>query len=187
MKTFARKLAAFVAGLALVGIAAATTNPNATFYAGYSQQTTLNGFNGLFVSGGPAPTTAGSTCASGTVVAKGGATAGELDTTVCTSLTVVLKGAVSGLVVSQAPPPTSNSPYFGAGTNSSSPPNGAICESYDITHSADNTVSGAWNVGTFAYTTATVNGVTTDVNYTCTFAALTVTAGDTILYRITAY
>jgi hypothetical protein len=187
MKNFAKTLGGFVAGLALVaGIAYATVNPN-SFYAGYNQQTTQNGINGLITSGGPVPTTTGSTCASGTVTAVGGASYGQLNTTTCTALTVVLKGAVSSLVVSQAPPPTSSTPYFGAGTNSSAPPNGAICESYDITHPADNTVSGAWNLGTFAYTTATVNGVSTDVNYTCTFAALTVTAADVILYKIVAY
>ncbi len=187
MKTLSRKLVAFVAGLALVGVAAATVNPNATPYAGYNQATNLNGLNGIVTSAGGAPTAAGSTCASGSVTVVGGGSAGELDTATCTTLVVVLKGLVSSLVVSQAPPPTSNSPYFGAGTNSSAPPHGAICETYDITHPADNTVSGAWNLGTFAFVTATVNGVTTDVGFTCTFASLTITASDVILYKIVAY
>jgi hypothetical protein len=55
--------------------------------------------------------------------------------------------------------------------------------SYDVTHPAANTVSGAWNVGTFAY----VGTGTTYTGYTCTFASLTITAGDTILYQVLGY
>ncbi len=182
MKKFIGKLVAVCTGLVLVaGVASATVAP--AYQSGYRQEANQNGLNGLLVSGGVAPTTAASTCASGTVTAKGGASYGEVDTTTCTAFTLVLTGAKSSLVVSQAPPPTSNSPYFGTAANSSAPPNGAICLSYDVTHAADNTVSGAWNVGTFAFvgTGATYTG------YTCTFAAITITAGDTILYQVLGY
>ena len=175
MKNFLRYLAALAVGIAVAGSALATVAPS--YYAGYRQEANQNGINGLIVSGGVAPTTAASTCSSGTVVAKGGASYGQLTTATCTTLVVVLTGAISGLVVSSG-----NNDGLNA-ANSSAPPNGAICLSYDVTHPADNTVSGAWNVGTFAYvgTGATYTG------YTCTFASLTITAADTILYQILAY
>ena len=182
MKKFIGKLAAAFAGLVLVaGVASATVAPS--YYAGYRQEANQNGLNGLLVSGGVAPTTAASTCSSGTVTAKGGASYGEVDTTTCTTLVLVLTGAKSGLTVSQAPPPTGNSPYFGTATNSSAPPTGAICLSYDVTHPSDNTVSGAWNVGTFAF----VGTGTTYTGYTCTFASLTITASDVVLYMVLGY
>jgi hypothetical protein len=178
MKKLLCKIATLVAGLALASsMAFATTNPN-SFYAGFNQQTEQNGINGLIVSGGPAPGAAASTCSSGSVTVLGGASYGQATTATCTTLVLVLTGTISSLVVSDGLNDGKNA------TNSSTPPNGAICLSYDVTHPAANTVSGAWNVGTYAAATA-LNGVYT--TYTCTFASLTITAADVLLYQILAY
>src|SRR5271165_4746109 len=181
MKKFLKVTAAFVAGLALsAGLASATVAPG--FYAGFNPQSNQNGVPGLLVSGGIAPSASASTCSSGTVPVKGGASYGEVDTTVCTTLVLVLTGQASSLVYSNS----GGSSGYGGGanqTNTPAPPTGAICESYDVTTPSHNTVSGAWNVGTFAF----VGSGTTYSGYTCTFASITVTASDVILYKISAY
>ncbi len=170
MKNFLRYLAALALGVAVAGSALATTNPN-SYSAGYSQQTNSNGLNGLVTSGGPVPTTSG-TCGSGVIgVAVGGSTAGQVTTTVCTTLTLILTGAVSSLVVSDGLNDGLNA------TNSSTAPNGAVCFFIDETHPAV-------YVGTYTAATAK-NGVYT--TYTCTSAALTITASDLIKYVIVAY
>ncbi len=169
------KLTAVVAGLVLAsGVALATTSPN-SFYAGFNPQTNGNGFTGAIVAGGPPPTATTSTCSGGTVVVTGGTFAGVAKTTTCTSLVLVLTAANSTLAYSNAPPPTSNSPYFGTQTNSPAPPHGGFCFGHDETNAA------AYQ-GVFAL----VGSGTYYTGYTCTITA-TVTGGDTVSYVIILY
>ena len=163
------KLAAVLAGVALAsGLASATVAP--PYYAGYRQEANLNGLNGAIVSGGVAPVTTGSTCASGTLTVKGGATAGQVTTATCTTLVLILTSVQSGLVVSSG-----NNDGLNA-TNSSAPPNGGVCLAFDETHYA---AIG----GTFAFT----GSGATYTGYTCTYASATITAADVIKYAILLY
>ncbi len=169
MKNFAKTLAGFVAGIALVaGVAYATTSPN-SFYNGFNPQTNGYGINGVLTAGGAVPTVSaagsGSTCSGGVVgPATGGAYAGQIATTVCTTLVVQFTAAVPTLV------------YSGS-TNSPAPPTGGYCEMWDITHPSIEYVTTFAFTGSGAFYTG----------YTCTSASETVTAGDAIGYRVTLW
>jgi hypothetical protein len=164
MKNFAKTFAGVVAGIALAAGLAYAVTPTA-YTAGFRQEGNANGLNGLVVSGPTAPVTTGSTCASGTLTVTGGATAGQVATTTCTTLVLVLTGSVSSLVVSSGLNDGKNA------TNSSTPPNGAVCLAFDETHYA---AIG----GTYAATAT---------SYTCTYASATITASDVIKYVILGY
>lgn len=167
MKTLLGKLVAAVAAVAFVSASALAVTPT-PYSAGYRQEGNLNGLNGLVVAGPTAPTTVGSTCSAGTLTVVGGATAGQVTTATCTTLVLILTGSVSSLVVSSGLNDGKNA------TNSSTPPNGAICIAYDETHPNAN----AAIYGTYAATATT---------YTCTFASQTITAADVMKYLIVGY
>ena len=182
MKNFAKTLGGFVAGLALVaGIAYATTSPN-LFYNGFNPQTNAQGIAGVLTAGGAVPTVSapgsGSTCSGGTLsVATGGAYAGQVTTSTCTTLVLQIKAAIPTIVVSNAGGANGN----GGGavqTNSPAPPTGGFCEFFDVTHPADSLYA-----GTFAFTGSGASYT----GYTCTSQSMTITAADVVGYRVTLW
>lgn len=156
---FKSKLLGFLAGLALVGGLAVAAN---TYYAGYLPQTNQTGVNGIEIAGGAVPIVTGTCGTIGTVT--GGTGAGEIVTAAVTSCTLTLTLPVSTLVVSSGNNDGKNA------VNSSAAPTRLRCSLKDITHPA------AAAIYASAPTTTA-----------CSFAAQTITAGDTMAYEISGY
>jgi hypothetical protein len=158
------------AALAL-GLAGSVTAQHAD--VGFSPTTNLQGFPGLDVSLGTPPATTGSTCASGTLTVTGGASAGKIVTTTCTTLVVVLTWTIPKLGPGGV---NGNGGYSQAAFAPAL--SGVACYVVDLTHPANITQAST----TYTAPTATANG-----SVVCTMSSATITAGDTVLYTAAAF
>lgn len=158
------------AALAL-GLSGAVTAQHAD--VGFSPTTNLQGFPGLDVSLGTPPATTGSTCASGTLTVTGGASAGKIVTTTCTTLVVVLTWTIPKLGPGGV---NGNGGYSQAAFAPAL--GGVACYVIDLTHPANVTQAST----TYTAPTATAAG-----SVVCTMSSATITAGDTLLYTASAF
>jgi hypothetical protein len=142
---------------------------------GFSPTTNLQGFPGLDVSLGTPPATTGSTCASGTLTVTGGASAGKIVSTTCTTLVVVLTWTIpklgTGGVAGSAGSGYSQAAFAPALT-------GVACYVVDLTHPANITQAST----SYTAPTATANG-----SVVCTMSSATITAGDSLLFTAAAF
>jgi hypothetical protein len=172
LKTLTGRIAAFVAGLAMVGTLVYAQSQG-SFYAGYWPQTNQNGLVGTLVSGGTTPTVSGTTGCGTIASVKGGSSHGEFVIgTFATSCAITLTLPAPTIVVSNNGGTNGN----GGGavqTNSTALPNGLDCSIKDLTTGADTTYQVSYsNSGTLA---------------SCTFNAATFVTGDKLLYSINGY
>ncbi len=158
------------AALAL-GLAGSVTAQHAD--VGFSPTTNLQGFPGLDVSLGTPPATTGSTCASGTLTVTGGASAGKIVTTTCTTLVVVLTWTIPKLGPGGV---NGNGGYSQAAFAPTL--SGVFCALANLTHPATITQAST----SYTAPTATANG-----SVVCTASSATITAGDTVLYTAAAF
>lgn len=163
--------------LAVLGLALGASDAALAQHAdvGFSPTTNLQGFPGLDVSLGTPPTTVGSTCASGTLTVTGGASAGKIVTTTCTTLVVVLTWTIPKL----GPGGVAGSNGSGYSQAAFAPSlSGVFCALADLTHPATITQAST----SYTAPTATANG-----SVVCTASSATITAGDTVLYTAAAF
>jgi hypothetical protein len=167
MKNFAKTLAGFIAGIAMVASLSFAAN---TFYAGYNAQTNQNGAVGLDVSGGTPPVVTGSTgCGTLTLQAGGTSTGSVKIGTFATTCALTLTLPVPTIVVSNAGGANGN----GGGkvqTNSAAAPNGLLCTFYDST-------TQILLVEAISSTTTACSSVT----------STSIVTGDVIFYNIQAF
>jgi hypothetical protein len=162
LKSLPGKVAAFVAGAALVVGFTALAQTQGQFYAGYWPQTNQNGVNGLLTFGGTVPVVSGSCGVVGPVV--GGTSLGSVTTAGVTSCTLTLTAPVPTIVVSSGLNDGKNA------VNSAAVPTRVSCALKDITHPA---------VGILYSATPTATS--------CSFVVATITAGDVLEYRMEGY
>jgi hypothetical protein len=159
------------AGLAGLFASAPVSAQNAD--VGFNSYNGLQGFPGLDVSLGTVPSTTGSTCASGTLTVTGGASAGKVVSTTCTTLVLKLTWTIPALGYGGT---NGNGGYSQA---SFAPTlSGVLCTVIDLTHPAAVTQAST----AYVAPTATAAG-----SISCTASSATITAGDTLLYNAAAF
>lgn len=173
MTKFKCLLAGFALAFGFAGFDAAAVAQNGP--VGFDPTTSLQGFPGLDVSLGTPPTTTGSTCASGTLTVVGGASAGKVTTTTCTTLVLKLNWAIPALGAGGV-----NGVAGGGYSQAAFAPTltGVFCTAANLTVPAAFTESAT----TYTAPTATAAG-----SLTCTFTSATITAGNVILYTAAAF
>ena len=164
LKTLPGKVAAFVAGAALIVGFTVFAQTQGQFYTGYWPQTNQNGIPGLLVFGGPVPVVSGNCGVIGAVV--GGTSAGSIQTAGVTSCTLTLTAPVPTIVVSSGLNDGKNA------VNSAAVPTRVFCTLKDLTHPI---ASGG------------VLYASVPTSTSCSFVAATITAGDILEYRFEGY